>query len=527
MPTVCGEPVSLVEPPSLKQQPQARAKSWRSARAEVAQDRASHIRNTLIPAASAAERLQVAIGQLQNNRPEYSARLPLWAWQKGIAALVVCLIATGAVLAPGATGMAVSAALSFSFLSLAMLRAVCLWHGPLSRAASAETLAEEDLPYYTVLVPLFGEAAMVADLVAALSALDYPAAKLQILFVIEEADPAMQKALAATPMPGHFEAIVVPLGLPQTKPRALNYALQDIRGEFVVIFDAEDMPEPDQLRKAVAAFRAGPANLACVQASLNVYNANASWLTRQFTIEYTVLFDWILPALQSLGLPLPLGGTSNHFRAADLLAVGAWDPFNVTEDADLGIRLAREGYAVHVLPSTTWEEAPVHARAWRLQRKRWLKGWMQTYLVHTREPARLWRELGAWRFCGLQMLMGGLILSALVHPVFYAMAAVSAWQGTLFVPPAGGVGAAIWYLGLFNLATGYLIAIALGAAAVYRRLGPELVRDTALMPVYWLMISAAAYLALHELITAPFYWEKTAHSPRSSAAKSAGRRASP
>jgi glycosyltransferase XagB len=461
-----------------------------------------------------AERLQVAVSQLKFNRPELSASGPVWLWQKVFARFAALALLGAAALAPQVTELTVLAVLSLSFLSLASLRVFCLWNGRLASTAVQPASTDEDLPNYTALVPLFGEAVIVADLVSALSAIDYPAQKLQVVIVLEDSDPATQTALAAVALPAHFEIVVVPVGEPQTKPRALNYALQNIRGEFVVVFDAEDVPEPDQLRKAVAVFRSGLPDLACLQARLNVYNSSSSWLTRQFTIEYTMLFDWMLPALQALGLPVPLGGTSNHFRTSDLVAAGAWDPFNVTEDADLGIRLARDGKAVQVLQSTTWEEAPRRLGSWRRQRTRWLKGWMQTYLVHTREPLKLLQDLGLWRFVGFQLLMGGLIVSALVHPWFYGMAAYSAWHGTLFEPPTGFYGQLMWGLGLFNLVTGYVTAVVLGAVAVSRRAWPQLVSHTLLMPIYWLMISGAAYLALVQLITAPYYWEKTEHSAR-------------
>ena len=183
---------------------------------------------------------------------------------------------------------------------------------------------------------------------------------------------------------------------PRTKPKALNYALPLARGEYVVIYDAEDRPEPGHLRQALRAFRAGPSNLAAVQARLNLYNTNLyntkeNWLTRQFTIEYCALFDGLLPALDRLRLPIPLGGTSNHFRASALRWLMAWDPFNVTEDADLGIRLARYGYRCRMLGSTTYEEAPARPMSWLKQRTRWLKGYMQTWRVHMNHPGALWR----------------------------------------------------------------------------------------------------------------------------------------
>jgi cellulose synthase/poly-beta-1,6-N-acetylglucosamine synthase-like glycosyltransferase len=288
-----------------------------------------------------------------------------------------------------------------------------------------------------------------------------------VLLIVESIDQETQAALRSAGPARHMRVLVVPDGTPRTKPRALQYALQFAQGDYVVVYDAEDVPEPDQLRRALAALRAAPERLGCLQAQLNIYNSRASWLTRQFTVEYTALFDCILPTLERLDLPVPLGGTSNHFPRAVLDAVGGWDPFNVTEDADLGIRLARAGWHVGVLPSTTWEEAPPTFRVWLGQRTRWLKGWMQTYLVHMRAPRRLWRELGAKRFLAAGA-DGGLILSALVQ-WFYVLVALEAWHGRLFGVPDSVLGHSLLWIGVFNVIAGYVSAIALGSVASARR----------------------------------------------------------
>jgi cellulose synthase/poly-beta-1,6-N-acetylglucosamine synthase-like glycosyltransferase len=208
---------------------------------------------------------------------------------------------------------------------------------------------------------------------------------------------------------------------------------------------------------------------------------------------------------------VPLGGTSNHFPRRVLLDAGGWDPFNVTEDADLGMRLARLGWKVEVLSSTTWEEAPERFGVWRGQRTRWLKGWMQTYLVHMRQPVRLWRELGATRFLGFQVLMGGLILSALVHPWFYLLAALDGCLGVVSLSHETLTGLALWWIGAFNLVAGYATGVALGVAAIVGRRRPALAAQALLMPVYWLLVSFAAYRALYQLAVAPYLWEKTEH----------------
>jgi cellulose synthase/poly-beta-1,6-N-acetylglucosamine synthase-like glycosyltransferase len=313
---------------------------------------------------------------------------------------------------------------------------------------------------------------MLAPLVHGLTRLDWPAAKLDIKLILEAVDVDMIAQAHALNLPGNVEIVVVPELHPRTKPKALNYALPLVRGEYLVIFDAEDRPDRDQLRRAYAAFRRGLPNLACVQAALNIYNARATWLTRQFTLEYCALFDALLPALDKLRLPVPLGGTSNHFRMSALKWLMAWDPFNVTEDADLGMRLARSGYRCAMLSSTTYEEAPLRLSSWLRQRTRWLKGYVQTWLVHMRSPRKLWRELGPRGFLGFQTVIGGTILSALHR--------LSRVDGARILERARA------------------------------RLSPSS-QGRAAEQLYWLLISAAAYRALWQFMTARFEWEKTDH----------------
>ncbi|HSA67950.1 MAG TPA: glycosyltransferase family 2 protein [Methyloceanibacter sp.] len=277
---------------------------------------------------------------------------------------------------------------------------------------------------------------------------------------------------------------------PRTKPKALNYALPLARGEYLVIYDAEDRPERDQLRKAIAVFQEGPPNLACLQAKLNLYNASDNWLTRQFTIEYDVLFEGLLPALDRLQLPIPLGGTSNHFRVSALRWLMAWDAFNVTEDADLGTRLGRSRYRCQMLDSTTFEEAPAKLSSWFKQRTRCLRGYMQTWFVHMRQPARLWRELGPAGFLGFQVMIGGTVLSALVHPWFYALAAFDIANGAFLTPPAGWLGLPFWLFASLGLGVGYLASMLLGVLALKSRSARDLLSQVPLMPFYWLLIQA-------------------------------------
>jgi cellulose synthase/poly-beta-1,6-N-acetylglucosamine synthase-like glycosyltransferase len=338
---------------------------------------------------------------------------------------------------------------------------------------------------------------------------DYPASKLDIKLVFEETDEETYAAAKALALPGNFEFIRVPHSLPLTKPKACNYALPFARGTFLVIYDAEDLPEPDQLRRAVAAFRLGDDRLACVQAQLNYYNWFENWLTRQFALEYASYFDLLLPMLAKFGLPVPLGGTSTHFRTHLLRAVGAWDPFNVTEDADLGMRFAVLGLRTGIIRSTTQEEANCRLDNWLRQRSRWIKGWMQTYLVRMRHPIRLYRALGFRGFIGFQIIIGGSPLSSLVHPLFYLSAMQVLIEPMMLSEP--GHRATIAFFDLFVLVVGYGITVMAGMAAAAGRGLRPLILHALMMPAYWLLISAGAYKALFQLARRPFHWEKTEH----------------
>lgn len=457
--------------------------------------------------------LDNAVNALRNSNPEMSASSPLPVWQRVMLFGFFCAVPLTLPLVIFNRADWLAAGLAFVFSGIVLLRLAVLWHliwQDRRTEAASSPIADDALPNYSVLVPLFKEAAVAPALVQAMSALDYPADKIDIIFITEEEDVLTRTALMQADLLPHMQILTVPQGLPQTKPRALNYALQVATGDIVVVYDAEDVPEPAQLRKAAACFaNAGP-DLVCVQARLSIYNPADSLLTKQFALEYAVLFAAILPALRRLGLPILLGGTSNHFRHAKLVEAGAWDPFNVTEDADLGVRLARLGYRVSMLDSDTWEEAPRTARAWIGQRTRWLKGWMQTYIVHMRAPQILLADLGAWRFLGVQVVLAGMILSALIHPWLYAAALLCLVTGAAIVPEGG----LLWMVCWFNLVAGHAVGVLLGVIAAWRSQGRIPVAAALELPIYWLAISAGSYLALRDLYKRPFYWEKTPHGAR-------------
>ncbi len=382
---------------------------------------------------------------------------------------------------------------------------------------------DAELPVYTVLVALYREAEVVPRLVEALERLDYPASKLDLKFVIEADDAATAAALAARPLPARFEIVTAPPGLPRTKPRALNVALPLARGEHLVVYDAEDVPDPGQLRAAAALFRAGPARLACLQGRLVIDNTDDSWLTRCFTLEYSALFDVVLPLLSAAHLPVPLGGTTTHFRTRVLREVHGWDAWNVTEDADLGLRLALAGYRVGDLPLSTLEEAPAHLHPWLRQRVRWMKGFVQTAITHSRHPVRAWRRLGPLGLLCAMAMVPGTVVSALAYPFGIAMAAWALTADPLPDAPD--------FLANLLTATGVTVFLAglgamwLPALAGCRRRGWWRLAPWALaLPVYYLFVSLAAWLGLVELLLAPYRWNKTTHGRAATSRTGAMRR---
>ncbi len=375
--------------------------------------------------------------------------------------------------------------------------------------AEVAALDERELPVYTILVPMYREAAVLPKLAGALRRLDYPLAKLDIKLILEEDDEETINAAKELGLEGIFEIIRVPPSFPKTKPKACNYALNFARGEFITIYDAEDMPEPDQLKKVIGAFAKASANTACIQARLNYFNANENWLTRMFTLEYSLWFDFYLPALEALKIPIPLGGTSNHFRMPVLRQIQAWDPYNVTEDADLGVRLTQHGYRVGVVNSTTYEEANSRVGNWIRQRSRWVKGYMQTFLVHMRHPVDLYRSLGHVGFWGFQFFIGGTVINMLVVPMLYGIYSLWLFSGTRMLEVA--FPHAVLYLSLFNFLLGNSFLVYIAMVGAFKRHYYSLIPFAVLSPLYWLLMSVAAYKALWQLVHDPFYWEKTTH----------------
>ncbi len=376
-------------------------------------------------------------------------------------------------------------------------------------AAEIAALNEPDLPVYTVLVPVYHEPEVVHLLIGALNKVDYPHHKLDVLLLLEEDDLVTLEAAKLARPPANWRIITVPNRQPRTKPKACNFGLFFARGKYLVIYDAEDIPEADQLKCAVVAFQKHSNDYVCFQAALNYFNANENFLTRMFTLEYSYWFDYLVPGLDLLRLPIPLGGTSNHFDVEKLRTLGGWDPFNTTEDADLGIRSCVERYKVGFINSTTFEEANSNLGNWLRQRSRWIKGYMQTWLVFSRRPVALIKSIGWKNFLAFNLFVGGTPAAQLAVMPLWLLFIV--WLITRTQTFAQLFPDAVLYVALGNFLIGNFLGIYLNMIAVYFRRNYALMPYALLNPIYWVLASIASYKALWQLFVKPFYWEKTQH----------------
>ncbi|HCQ63785.1 MAG TPA: glycosyl transferase, partial [Rhodobacteraceae bacterium] len=364
------------------------------------------------------------------------------------------------------------------------------------------------LPTVSILVPLFHETEIAGRLVRRLEALDYPRELLDICLVVEADDTLTRNALAVSDLPHWMRQVTVPGGAVRTKPRALNFALDFCRGSIIGVYDAEDAPEPGQIHKVVRRFAMRGPSVACLQGVLDFYNARENWLARAFAIEYAAWFRITLPGLEKMGFAVPLGGTTLFFRRVALEELGGWDAHNVTEDADLGIRLARHGYHTELIDTVTKEEANCRPWPWVKQRSRWIKGYAMTWGVHMRAPRRLLDELGLKKFLGVQFLFLGTLSQFLLAPVLWSfwLLAFGVTHPLMSVLPPW----AFWTLGgIFFFSE--LLTIAVGMMAVADDEHRFLMKWVPTLHVYWPLASVAAIKGVLEIAWNPFYWDKTSH----------------
>lgn len=467
-----------------------------------------------------------SVFSLYDEQPDNSAIVTFTRRQIVILILLGIVLVTGLILNWHTALIAVVIVGQIVYAIMAIFKLVVILKAEYSNTqmrVSAEDVAavdDRDLPIYTILVPVYHEAEVIEELMAAIAAIDYPQYKLDVRILLEEDDTDTILAVERMGLPSNYVPVIVPASQPKTKPKACNYGLLQARGEYVVIYDAEDRPDPDQLKKAFLAFRDLPPEYVCLQGKLNYYNCGQNMLTRLFTMEYSVWFESLLVGLMQFDIPIPLSGTSNHFKTSFLRIIGGWDPFNVTEDADLGVRLYRMAYKTAVLDSRTWEEANSQMGNWVRQRSRWLKGYLQTWFVHMRNPIKTFRQLGGRAFLGYQCQVLGTPLLPLMNPFFWALliiwiVAQPQWVQEAFPGP-------IYYIALVEFIFGNFVFTYANLTGMY-----DVIRDCALKerqpfsyllvkygllsPVYWILMSVAAYKGLWQLIRKPFYWEKTRH----------------
>jgi cellulose synthase/poly-beta-1,6-N-acetylglucosamine synthase-like glycosyltransferase len=460
-------------------------------------------------------RLRASISGLAEKVPELSAMSPL-SRRQGVGLVAALMLTVLGVVAFPVYTVTILVGTVTAFYVAAVTNRVVLFFRSLG-SDTLEIVTDEDaravpdhsLPIYTVLVPAYREPQVINLLMGNLAQLDYPTDRLDVKVLLEADDDETIEAIKDLDLGDHVEVILVPPAEPRTKPKALNYGLSMARGDIVTIYDAEDKPDPLQLRRAaIALSRLGP-EVACLQAKLSYSNVDQNLITRWFAIEYSMWFSLFLPGLVSIDSPLPLGGTSNHFRRTILEAVGGWDPYNVTEDADLGIRFYREGFSVRVLDSITLEEANSDFVNWVKQRSRWYKGYLQTWLIHMRHPVLLYREMGPRGFAGFNLFVGGTPILAILNPIFWTMTALwfighPAFIKAIFPAPTFYPATACFSFG--NFAIAYLTII---NCRMMKQV--ELLWAALLVPFYWVMMSIAATKALIQLVFAPNFWEKTVH----------------
>ncbi|QNJ94589.1 glycosyltransferase [Mycolicibacterium fluoranthenivorans] len=458
--------------------------------------------------------LDRAINGLRDEHPMQSASRAVWGWQKPTLLTAVGVTLIFAIVLPMQTAVALIGLCTFGYVLTMTDRILIFREGLASKPITitdeqARAMPDEDLPRYTILVPAYNEPEVVGDLIGAMSAIEYPEHKLQVLLLLEEDDDVTIAAARACGESEVITILLVPPADPRTKPKACNYGLCFATGSIVTIYDAEDLPEPLQLRRVVAAFASLPDDIACVQAKLEYHNGHQNILTGWFTAEYGLWFGYLLPGMMRSTSPIPLGGTSNHLRREVLDEIGAWDPFNVTEDADLGLRIDASGYHTAVIDSATQEEANSDPINWIRQRSRWYKGYLQTWLVHIRNPLQLYRVLGPRSFLRFNLVLAGTPIIAVLNLVFWLITVL--W----FLGQPEVVGAVfppiVYFPALIALVFGNAATIYMNLIALREDDRSDLLLAALTVPAFWLMMSIAAAKGVYQIIRNPSYWEKTFH----------------
>jgi glycosyltransferase XagB len=458
--------------------------------------------------------LHRAVNRLREEDPIRSASVAVVRWQRVLLWTALLVTIAFALWNPLQTAVVLIALSTLGYVLTMIDRVLIFRQGLAYRAIvisdeEARATPDSRLPRYTILVPAYDEPDVVGDLLAAMGRLEYPADKMQVLLLLEADDEVTITAAANYQSSESVTIVLVPPAEPRTKPKACNYGLEFATGEIITIYDAEDLPEPLQLRRTVAAFAKLPPEVVCLQSKLAYHNAHQNLLTGWFTAEYNLWFGYLLPGLMRSKSPIPLGGTSNHLRREVLDEIGAWDPFNVTEDADLGLRIHALGYRTAVLDSVTMEEANSDPINWIRQRSRWYKGYLQTWLVHIRRPVQMWRSVGPRAFVRLTLILAGTPIIAVLNLLFWFITIL--W----FLGQPAVVGDVfpwfVYFPSLVALIVGNGITLYMNLLALREDDRADLIVPALTVSAFFVMMSIAAAKGMYQLIRNPSYWEKTFH----------------
>lgn len=458
--------------------------------------------------------LDRAINGLREDDPLRSASATLMGWQKGVLSALLIAVAALAVWWPVETAVGLIGVCTLGYVVTMADRVQIFRRGLALRAIvvseeEARAIPDDELPPYTILVPAYNEPEVVDDLIGAMARLEYPKDKLQVLLLLEADDVVTIEAARRCEQSDAITIVLVPPAEPRTKPKACNFGMHFAVGDIVTIYDAEDLPEPLQLRRVVVAMRQLRDDVACVQAKLAYHNGDQNLLAGWFTAEYALWFGYLLPGMMGTGTPIPLGGTSNHLKRSVLDRIGTWDPHNVTEDADLGLRIAARGYRTAVLESQTLEEANSDPINWIRQRSRWYKGYLQTWLVHIRRPVQLWRTIGPRSFIRFNLVLAGTPIISVLNLAFWLITLL--W---FLGQPATIEAVFPWYIyfpALLALVMGNFATLYMNLITLREDDRSDLLVPALTVPLFWVMMSVAAAKGIYQLVRQPSYWEKTFH----------------
>ena len=442
------------------------------------------------------DHLYQAIWGLEEKFPQYSVHLFLNHQTKSRFYIVFFMLLAMISIDAQQTCLIMFLLLNILYLITQLSKLFLVIIGAFVAQTEEKLIIPEELPIYSLLLPLYHEDKILAKLIQSIANIDYPADLLDAKLLIEDDDLQTLQTLESINLPSFIEVIRVPVSYPRTKPKVCNYGLQFAKGKYVVIYDAEDIPAPLQLKHAVAKFSISDKKTICIQAKLNFYNKLENSLTKCFSIEYSLLFNYVLNGLKKLRMPIPLGGSSNHFIKEKLLELGGWDAFNVTEDADLGLRIYQHGYYTELLDDNfTLEEAPISLNSWTIQRSRWIKGHILSSLVHLRHSSKLnFKEI-----LGLYLVLFMPNISYILLPIYLLLCFYNFETNQLDL---------FWQC---NLLLGIVLPIVYSIFIIYTQKLHNAKSAILTAPFYYFLLPIAGIRACWQIFKSPFHWDKTEH----------------